>query len=466
MKYHLSKRVLSATLIGLVSIFVTSDASILSDAVTALEDHLPFAERKAQNGAHFCVFEGEKCEDDCECCGFVHPEQYPGYSSRCETRWESQGRRCYLCKWMGQSCEKNSDCCSQRCHENKCIGQNVFHKNPCYKSIVSSVTAVTGEMVDNDDVCPCTDLTSDEIFKGAVNAIDDSTSTEYTNSYPINSGLVYMTEGNDAPIRKIKVCTNKDCPKCDPTCYKLEGKCETEEVTDAWEFIQEGDLDLSLDRETCTEVPVVGRHQYTVYRVTFPCIRGSWECGNGFTASESKTSAPASKEKCSPKANALTTSKVYKADIGYNPRTGNTYFSYEFGTPVDKLVFSYQGDCDFLGYILKLRTSYRTGDTIKSSTPKIFADSPEPDTCVNGAEVSILDSDGVSMQKPKTWYFYIIEVNGKVETEMGAYGITSGDAVQVGEIEVPSCPIKPKVVCESYPMIVSEADLLGKCNEA
>jgi len=371
----------------------------------------------------------------------------------------------YLCSWLGKSCEKHSDCCSQHCHNNVCHGARVFHLDPCYETIISSAIAVSGTVIDGDDVCPCTDLATDQIYSGVENSIDKSTGTEYTNNYPINSGIVATAPYNHAPVRKLKVCSNTACMNCDPTCYKLEGLCETPE--DEWEFIQSGDLAfLNNARQTCTEINIIGRHQYSQYKITFPCIRGGWsECSGtpGSTPGPKEEWKPVQGEKkpleCKDSVKKLKNMEMTFIEMSYNSETDLTAFVYDFDNVLSHFTTDFWGDCEFAEYEYYL-VNEDNGEVVYTGTPVLNVDEDDPDLCIKGAE---FDTGGQVIY-PHFHYRLAVKVKGQVSSVTGTYGIfQTPNWALYGEVEVPSCPVPPS--CENYPMIVSDIDLLGKCNE-
>jgi len=435
MRYQITQLILLTTVLGLLSIFLSSNAS------------------------NVCITEGGRCKDDYDCCG--HNDAPIGFSVRCETRLQSLGRRCHSCTYNGNSCSRNSDCCSQNCIINTCAGQFKFNyasnRKPCFDSVIKSlhyIEAVKGDVLDEEGICPCTGLKQNEISHNIVAAIDKDTSTEYISNYPIGSGLILAT-GSHAPVRGLQICSNLDCKECDPTSYVIEGMVEDgKEYT----YIQSGNLNLSEERRSCTKVFIVGRHQYSKYKVTFPSIRG----GFGKCISENKIRSMSS-QNCNKSNYLFRKGEIWFADSAYNPIEDVTYFSYEYYVPFDHFTINFVGDCDFKEYKLKRRTSKGHGVTVKKGLPDIYTDSLDTDLCVNGAAFNNFDENGKVIPDGRAWHYFTIQIKGKILNQEGSYGIFSSGRARYGDIKVPKCPFK---ACKHYPMKISEVDLLGKCNEA
>jgi len=228
-----------------------------------------------------CKSLGEECVEDCDCCGYKNP--FAEQSLRCEQRNEPLGHRCYKCVALADTCSKNSECCSQKCVDDICV-PNAEAGRPkwCLKSLFSSYSlfeSVSGMVTQEEGLCPCTDLKDSQISSGLGNLIDDEADTDYVNNYPLSAGFL-LSSNYHAPLREFKVCPSESgSPASVPTCYKIEGKCDGDK---RYTLVQEGELDII--HHTCVTVPITGRHEYTQYKVTFPCLRG------GFDACEDATS--------------------------------------------------------------------------------------------------------------------------------------------------------------------------------
>jgi len=223
-----------------------------------------------------CATLGDTCVEDCECCGYKSP--FAAESLRCEKRNEPLGKRCYKCVALGDTCTKNAECCSQKCVDDECV-PSAGEGRPlwCLESLFSSYSRfeqVPGVATSEEGLCPCTNLVGSQISSGLGNMIDHNQQSDYSNNYAIGAGF-FLESNYHAPLRQFKVCPNLDCVECDPTCYKIEGMCDYDT---RFSLVQEGELDLSTeDRHTCVTIPVLGRHEYSKYRVTFPCQRGGFD---------------------------------------------------------------------------------------------------------------------------------------------------------------------------------------------
>merc|ERR1712238_501237 len=100
----------------------------------------------------------------------------------------------------------------------------------CLESLFSSYSRfeqVPGVATSEEGLCPCTNLVGSQISSGLGNMIDHNQQSDYDTRFSL---------------------------------------------------VQEGELDLSTeDRHTCVTIPVLGRHEYSKYRVTFPCQRGGFD---------------------------------------------------------------------------------------------------------------------------------------------------------------------------------------------
>jgi len=252
-----------------------------------------------------CVELGEVCDDNCNCCPYPKDNQDgDDYAVRCEQRYgrdtspdkygreTSPGvvgfqfhmslRKCYKCLYNGKSCSKGKDCCSQKCENSQCVKSHQPPK-PCDKSIVNGATAIMGHTPTNNNYCPCAHISTEQAVMNADAAIDKDNDTDYVNYLSINSGLLLtVSDRVHTPIRKLKICSNQDCPECDPSAYKLEGlQCKSDSD---FELIQEGPLSMPSARGECIEVPIIGRQEYSEYKVTFPELRGGFgDCPAGGT---------------------------------------------------------------------------------------------------------------------------------------------------------------------------------------
>jgi len=433
-----------------------------------------------------CVQLGEICSDDCDCCGYGDDNDY---GVRCEQRFDRRVekgvgyhsditlRKCYKCAHVGSSCSSSKDCCSQKCENSQCV-KNHPPPKPCFKSLVDGVEAILGNPPTDDNLCPCDNLPAEQAVLNVNAAVDKKTDMDYINYLPIDSGLT-LTVGDhiNAPIRKLKVCSNQDCPECDPCAYKLEGLCGS---TNTYEFIQEGPLSMPSARGECIEVPIIGRHEYSDYRITFPCLVGGFDdCSAGIVPQPDGHKAGC-EEGCWGDF-----SRINYVHHGYNCHTDESYVIYSFknqmlysygGTAVanvDHFTMPYEGTCQWAGY--KIMKQIGESDefeevfSAKGSDMHLFNEELDPDLCMNGAKVSTLTPDGEQTVAEDTTYQIIMYLHGKVDWKFMEYGVIGkGSVGYMNGIRRDynwGCKFPVCKACESYPLKVSEVDLIGNCEQ-
>lgn len=411
-----------------------------------------------------CVLLEGSCTKDCECCDHEN-------GSRCEIRNQKLGKRCYRPSFVREFCTQDSDCISQKCESNICVANASGDPNRCMKSLFDSILsldAVSGDVRQDDQLCPCTSLAHNEISENISAAIDKTNNADYVNNYPINSGLEVETNLN-APVRELKVCTNQDCIECDPMCYKIEGKCEGD--TD-FTLVQEGDLNLSEDRQTCTNLQIRGRNQFSKYRITFPCQRG----GFATCAKHLCYDTPSSGHGTCLGDPDFDYYPLHYQSHEYDPASDKTYFAYLFckekssngnnEAALSHFILQWQGHCCFAYYSLyRVDTNYFSPpsyDLLKTSDTEFSQ--PDSDLCMEGVKIDV-----DNLTNDSDWFLVILVLRGEVastEMEYGTFG--NPNAREYNSIQSPDCSATAYVPpsCENYPMKVSEVDLLGKCNES
>jgi hypothetical protein len=442
-----------------------------------------------------CVDIGDICADDCDCCGYDHLTDQ--YGVRCEQRFDRQGergfgfkeadnmRRCYQCVFTGHTCTRNKECCSQKCVEGS-DGVGVCMKNhpppkPCYESLltsINSIQAISGHPLHDEELCPCTDLTQSSIAINIMAAIDKKTNRDYVNNYPIDSGLSVSTS-HHAPLRKMKICSNQDCPECDPCAYKIEGLCENEHMSsNNFEFIQEGPLTMPTARGECIEIPVVGRHQYAEYKVTFPCLTGGFDgCSNELPpAAYDQPRAPGCEDGCLGEF----------AEIGYqwhdyNSRKDETIFVYSYRNfmnyqtreavvDLDHFTYPFSGECRFEEIMfvkLSHDPNYPVPEFVYNTTDiHMFTEERDADLCMYGAEISPITPEGEQVVVGDNQYGIAVRLQGNVEATQMQYGVYGKSGRRDYQYSMmPDCTNTVASYCENYPMKISELDLLGKCEQ-
>jgi hypothetical protein len=375
---------------------------------------------------------------------------------------------------------------------------------PCYTDLMaaySSITAVSGTVIDEDGLCPCTDLDANMIAVNLAAATDKKTNTDYINNYGVGSGIIVATNVH-APVRKVVVCSNNDCPECDPLCYKLEGKCDNVYSQSDWTYIQEGALEIPLERGTCVAVNIVGRHQYSEYRVTFPCMRGGFGyCETETLTEEQKTNYPIG-DSC-PEGESFDFGLLqWNGEPLYNEIEDITTFYYRYRNKVKetdcdydcfnddkvdmkKLMVQWEGNCKFLGYEIKVQKRVRRGwrmkivyETIANGTVPMHMDTPDEDLCMHGASFDTTKEDGTTLfdthGSDAIDYYIYVYLHGYVsykEMATGKYGISNVDLGGDGKerrdynkIQAPDCTTTAPS-CTNYPLKISELSLGAKCEE-
>ena len=418
-----------------------------------------------------CASLGASCNEDCECCGY----DQAGPAIRCEKRNKILGYKCYQNGQIGDACSSNDQCVSQYCSNNVCA----FKPNPPKKTIdlcpleINSVKSIQGDLT--DEGCPCANPdgpTAEDIAK----ATDDDLNTVYINKWSIGSGLE-ITPVEVAPIKSLRVCSADDCPECDPKCYKIEGKCAE---TGVYKVVQEGDLDMGIERNTCVDIPVLGHNLFTSYKVTFPCMRGgflpcSQDCVNSRCQSDpfkDPTTGSCPNDVGNQHVGRLTY-------IGKNFDGVDTALQYRFDNfatkpeeatyNLDYMIMSWKGDCSFKKYDI-YRDDNQNGQLDFGVDRKCFkhcgidwvnTDMNDNELCMEGLKLErsyIINSEGV--------YFFVVTLAGEVDVAPMEYGILGGGYKEYDTIESPVCSDSfCPMTCKDYPMKVSEVLLKGYCRD-
>ena len=133
---------------------------------------------------------------------------------------------------------------------------------------VASVTPIKGTIKEN--TCNC-GKPSEPSIGDAKNALIEDKSKVYINKWAINGGIEVKPK-YEGGLHSFKICNSEDCPNCDPTCYKIEGYCES---SNKYVPIKEGPLLLPKERNQCVTVRIAGKPLYRSYRIIFPCQRGT-----------------------------------------------------------------------------------------------------------------------------------------------------------------------------------------------
>ena len=419
-----------------------------------------------------CVGLGQLCTEDCDCCGNdLDP------SIQCERR--NNFNACYISRSIGMACSNDAECKSQNCVNEKCTFKTQVKKDLPYCSLTSNhdyVVPVLGDII-NDEGCPCSDP-SGPGYEDAVKAFDGDLSTVYVNNWALGSGLEVKPTHN-APLRKMTICSTDDCPECDPTCYRIEGKCSDNTYTP----IQQGPISFT-NRHQCVDIPM-NRPFYQAYRVTFPCQRGGFEeckeepctCPSAPVFQPSvPTPLPNSEE--TQRAGRLKFLKMeYDEDAGfttliYQYKNKN----YDYVNPGFKdltyAILQWEGNCCFDCYDTYMDDEDEIFNPVKDE--KCFPECPDK-TMVRSDDPN-LNMQGIKLENVYIYgshmYYFVLKVKGQVSSmKMLPYGIYSGRRYKEYDVvESPVCPMTPACnskapECKNYPMKFSELTLSGKCNE-
>jgi len=418
-----------------------------------------------------CASLEDSCKEDCDCCGY----NQTGPKVRCERRNKMLGYKCYQTGQIGDYCLSNDQCVSQKCENEVCA----FKPNPPKQSFdlcpleYNGVTSINGDLI--NEGCPCGEPdgpTAEDISK----AVDDDLNTIYVNNWAIGSGIE-LTPVEVAPIKSLRVCTADDCPECDPKCYKIEGKCAE---TNAYTVVQEGDLDLSIERNSCVDIPISGHSLYSSYKVTFPCMRGgflpcSQDCVNSRCQSD-PFKDPATSACPNDVGNQHVGRLTYMSKRYDGVDTELQYKFHNFGTNLeeakhnlDYMIMSWKGDCSFKKYDI-YRDDNNNGQLDTGIDMKCFkhcgldwvsTDMNDNELCMQGFKLErsyIINGEGV--------YFFVITLAGEVDLTPMQYGIFGGGYKEYDTVNSPVCSDNfCPVECKDYPMKVSEVQLKGKCKD-
>merc|ERR1712003_44352 len=145
--------------------------------------------------------------------------------------------------------------------------------------------------------------------------------------------------------------------ECDPCAYKIEGLCTNEKVSSGnFEFIQEGPLTMPTERGACVEIPIVGRHQYTEYKVTFPCLTGGFDgCSNELPPSAwEEPRSPGCEEGCLGEF-----AELFFVKMSHDPVNPSAEFVYN---TTDITLFTQERDLDLCMYGAKISSITPEGE--------------------------------------------------------------------------------------------------------
>jgi len=418
-----------------------------------------------------CSEIGQLCSEDCDCCG---NDIDPGI--QCEKR--NTFYACYVSRSIGEECNENHECKSQFCVDGKCQFKPQIIKNLPYCPLTENgdyAVPVLGDI--SSEGCPCTDPSA-PTYNDVMNAFDGNTTTIYANNWAMGSGIE-VKPTNNAPLRKMTICSANDCPECDPTCYKVEGKCSSDS---SYELIQEGPISFT-DRNQCVDVPM-GRPFYDSYRVTFPCQRGGFdECiSEPCTCPSDPLYEPSMGTTCPNSEGVQRAGRLEFVSKEYDPNTEYTTLLYQFANKnyydinaglkeLTYMILQWEGNCCFDCY-----------DTYFDDEDEIF--NPEkddicfpecPDKNMVRSDDPNLCMQGMKLQNPfiigSHLYFFVLKIKGEVQDmKMMKYGIFSANQYKEYDyVESPVCPMTPPCSntpqCKNYPLQISELTLSGKCNE-
>jgi len=419
--------------------------------------------------ASYCVGLGQQCKQNCDCCGSdVDPD------IQCELR--NKNYACYISRPIGGDCTEDQQCKSQSCMDGKCTFKSQIKKDLPFCPLsdeVDYVQPVLGQITEEGCACANPDEPN---YTDVIKAIDGDTSTIYANNLAIGSGLEIKPKKN-APLRKIKICSSNDCPECDPTSYKVEGKCHDNN----YKFIQEGSISFST-RNECIDIPVSSPNKfYSAYKVTFPSIRGGFpECevepctcpSDPLFEPQASITCPNSEDK--QRAGRL---QLYSKDY----QDGHTTLVYQFA---NKNYHNENGDLKELNYMIlpwEGQCCFDCYDTFFDDEDEIFNPGKDeicykecPDRTMVRTNDPNLCMQGIKLQNDAIigshMYFFELKIKGEVSLKNLQYGIYSDNQYKEYDfVQSPVCPststCTKEPTCKNYPLKISEMSMLGKCNE-
>merc|ERR1711862_649438 len=434
--------------------------------ITNAATKMRFKARETSN-TRTCTKLGDSCSEDCDCCGY----DQKGPRVKCERRNKILGYKCYQSGQIGDHCSSNDQCVSQKCANEVCA----FQSHPPKKSFelspleYNTVTSINGDL--SNEGCPCGEPdapTTEDISK----AVDDDLNTVYVNNWAIGSGIE-LTPIEVAPLTSLRVCTAEDCPECDPKCYKIEGKCAE---TNAYTVVQEGELDLSIERQACVDIPVSGHNLYSSYRITFPCMRGgflpcSQDCVNSRCQSD-PFKDPVTNA-CPNDVGNQHLGRLTFMNRKYDGSDTVLQYSFQnFGATranLEYMMMSWKGDCSIKKYdiYLDVNKNLELDVGVDAKCFKhcgidwLYKDSNDNDLCMVG-----LMLESRYMISGDNLYFFVITLAGEVGLTPMQYGIFGGGYKEYDIVDSPVCSQSfCPVTCKDYPMKISEIQLNAKRND-
>jgi len=394
-----------------------------------------------------CKALGDSCIEDCECCRIRKDV------ARCEKRNKALGYRCYKSAGIGERCGQDHDCRSQKCNNGRCISYFTHVKVRVGVSTCSltenyiAVAPIKGTIQDNICHRDEHDEPSDPTVDDAAMALDEDSSTIYSNNWAINGGIEVQLKREEG-LHSFKVCNSDDCPDCDPTYYRIEGYCQ---FTNTHKAIQEGPLSLPVERKQCVTVPIAGKPLYSSYRITFPHQRG--------TCKETCTGECSARPVTDPKHGPCDRHR----DDGVNNVGSMTFISKEFEADTTRTIFyysvdsinleyamlSWEGECKVDQYmvyhdvngVMELETHGCGNDFVLGGINEVHS------LCMQGLQIY---SD---FRKPGNKYMIKVYMIGNIEeTTMLPYGmygkVGTKFQAEYGEVISPKCPADLcKVTC-------------------
>lgn len=135
--------------------------------------------------------------------------------------------------------------------------------------------------IDRDVSDPDTSSSQYPANERPVDALDQDESTKYLNFGELNSGFIVTPQFGPSTVRSFTLTTANDAVERDPTSWVLYGTNDpivSEDnsfgTAENWTLIDNGDIDLSLDRFTPSDViQVSNTATFASYRLIFPTVR-------------------------------------------------------------------------------------------------------------------------------------------------------------------------------------------------
>ncbi|MCA9149978.1 MAG: PEP-CTERM sorting domain-containing protein, partial [Planctomycetales bacterium] len=135
--------------------------------------------------------------------------------------------------------------------------------------------------IDRDVSDPTVSGSSYPAAERPVDALDQDETTKYLNFGELNSGFIVTPQYGPSIVQSFTLTTANDADARDPSSWALYGTNDdilsvdnSHGTAETWTLIDNGDIDLPLDRFTSSDVIEVNNSTiYSSYRLIFPTVR-------------------------------------------------------------------------------------------------------------------------------------------------------------------------------------------------